>query len=47
MVHPGEEYFLHMSLWKNVPFGFKMNEQTESMYVTVTKQVEKRSTLTF
>ena len=44
MVEPGEEYFLHMSLWKNVPFGYKMDSKTESLDVTLTKQVEKRAT---
>ena len=40
MVHPGEEFFLHMSLWKTVPFGFKLNAKTEFMDLTVEKQVE-------
>ena len=40
MVHPGEEFFLHMSLWKTVPFGFKLNAKTEFMDLTIEKQVE-------
>ena len=42
MVEPGEEYLLHMSLWKNVPLKFRMDGKTESMDITVTKQIETR-----
>ena len=42
MVHPGDEYFLHLSLWKTVPFGFKLDGKTEFMDLTMAKQVEKR-----
>ena len=41
LVHPGEEFFLHMSLWKTVPFGFKLDGKTEFMDLTMAKQVEK------
>ena len=43
MVEPGEEYFLHMSLWKNVPLAFTMDGKTESMDITLSKQMEKSS----
>ena len=46
MVHPGEEYFLHMSLWKTVPFGFKLDGKTEFMDLTMAKEVEKRDSST-
>ena len=42
MVEPGEEYNLHMSLWKHVPLTFKMDSNTESMDITIKKAVEKR-----
>ena len=46
LVHPGEEYFLHMSLWKTVPFGFKLDGKTEFMDLTMAKEVEKRDSST-
>ena len=46
MVHPGDEYFLHMSLWKTVPFGFKLDGKTEFMDLTMAKEVEKRDSST-
>ena len=42
MVHPGEEYFLHMSLWQNVPLTFKIDGKTESTDITIKKLVEQR-----
>ena len=42
MVHPGDEYFLHLSLWKTVPFGFKLDGKTEFMDLTMAKEVEKK-----
>ena len=41
MVEPGEEYFLHMSLWQQVPLSFKMDGKTESMDITIIKQREQ------
>ena len=44
MVEPGNEYYVHMSLWKNVPLTFKMDGNTEFMDVTLRKVVESRDT---
>ena len=41
MVEPGEEYFLHMSLWQHVPLSFKMDRNTEYMDITIIKQREQ------
>ena len=40
MVEPGEELFLHYSLWRNVPLTFTMDGNTEMMDITLTKVVE-------
>ena len=41
ITHPGEEYFLHMSLWRDVPFTFKLEKQIESADITFKKVVKK------
>ena len=43
MVEPVDEYFLHFMLWKNVPFTFTLDENTENVDVTLTTVVEKRN----
>ena len=39
LVPDGAEYFLHMSLWPNVPFQFTMDDDTESMDIALRKTV--------
>ena len=40
ITHPGEEYFLHMSLWRDVPFTFKLEKQIASADITFKKVVK-------
>ena len=41
ITEPGEEYYLHMSLWRDVPFTFKLDANTESFDITVKKVVKR------
>ena len=41
ITHPGEEYFLHMSLWRDVPFTFKLEKQIAAGDITLKKVVKK------
>ena len=41
ITHPGEEYFLHMSLWRDVPFTFKLEKQISAGDITLKKVVKK------
>ena len=41
IAHPGEEYFLHMSLWRDVPFTLKLEKQIASADITLKKVVKK------
>ena len=41
ITHPGEEYFLHMSLWRDVPFTLKLEKQIEAADITFKKVVKK------
>lgn len=41
LTFPGEEYFLHMSLWREAPFRLKIDKQTESADLAIQKVVRK------
>ena len=41
ITHPGEEYFLHMSLWRDVPFTLKLEKQIAAADITLKKVVQK------
>ena len=41
ITQPGEEYFLHMSLWRDLPFTLKLEKQIASADVTLKKVVKK------
>ena len=41
LTFPGEEYFLHMSLWRETPFRFKLEKQTESADLAIRTVVQK------
>ena len=41
LTFPGEEYFLHMSLWREAPFRLKLDKQTESADLAIQKVVRK------
>ena len=41
ITHPGEEYFLHMSLWRDVPFTLKLEKQIAAGDITLKKVVKK------
>lgn len=43
MVEWGEEIFLHHALWRNVPLTFRMDGNTETMDIALTKVVEEMS----
>jgi len=40
---PGQEFYLHMSLWQDVPFTFKMDSKTESVDVAMKKVVWEKT----
>jgi hypothetical protein len=40
ITEPGEEYFMHMSLWRDVPFTFKLGKSIESSDLTLKKVVK-------
>ena len=42
ITEPGEEYFLHMSLWRDVPFTFKLDKSIESSDLTLKKIVKTK-----
>ena len=42
ITEPGEEYYLHMYYWREVPFSFKLDATTEAIDVTVRKSVKKK-----
>ena len=42
ITEPGEEYFLHMSLWRDVPFTFKLAKSIESSDLTLQKVVKTK-----
>ena len=35
ITEPGTEYYMHMYLWRNIPFSFKFNAMTEAVDITV------------
>ena len=35
ITEPGTEYYMHMYLWRNIPFSFKLNAMTEAVDITV------------
>ena len=43
IAEPGEEYFLHMSLWRDVPFTFKLGKSIESSDLTLKKVVKTKN----
>ena len=40
VTEPGEEYYMHMFLWRVVPFSFKLGAEIESVDLTL-KKVQK------
>ena len=42
IAEPGEEYFMHMSLWRDVPFTFKLGKSHESSDLTLKKVVKTK-----
>ena len=43
ITEPGEEYFMHMSQWRDVPFTFKLDKSLKTSDLTL-KKVEKIKT---
>ena len=41
LTFPGEEYFLHMSLWREAPFRLKFDKETESADLAIRRVVKK------
>ena len=41
LTFPGEEYFLHMSLWREAPFRLKLDKDTESADLAIRRVVKK------
>ena len=37
ITEPGTEYYMHMYLWRNIPFSFKLDAMTEAVDITVRK----------
>ena len=37
VTEPGEEYFMHMFLWRVIPFSFKLGADIEAIDLTVKK----------
>jgi hypothetical protein len=44
ITEPGTEYYMHMYLWRNIPFSFKLNAMTEAVDITVRKTSTKKDT---
>ena len=44
ITEPGEEYFVHMYLWRINPFSFKLEADVEAIDLTVKKIVSHRNT---
>ena len=42
ITEPGEEYFMHMSLWRDVPFTFKFGKSLQSSDLTLKKVVKTK-----
>ena len=42
IAEPGEEFYLHHSLWREVPFAFKMTALTETIDITLKRVVKKQ-----
>ena len=40
VTEPGEEYYMHMFLWRIIPFSFKLGAEIESVDLTL-KKVKK------
>ena len=44
ITEPGEEYYVHMYLWRINPFSFKLAADVEAIDLTVKKKVVHRDT---
>jgi hypothetical protein len=42
IAEPGTEYYLHFYVWRNVPFSFKLEAETETVDVAVKKISTKK-----
>ena len=43
ITEPGQEFYLHMSVWQEVPFTFKMDSKVESIDIAMKKVVWEKS----
>ena len=43
MVEPGDEYYLHIAIWKTVPFTFTMEENTGAMDIAIQRVIVEES----
>ena len=43
ITEPGQEFYLHMSVWQEIPFTFKMDSKVESIDVAMKKVVWEKS----
>ena len=44
VTEPGTEYYMHMYLWRNIPFLFKLDATTEAVDITARKISTKKDT---
>ena len=42
ITEPGEEYYMHMFLWRVIPFSFKLDKDMEAVDLTLKKVVTTR-----